>query len=270
MYGHNKKVWKHNTGTDLSLHNEIGRLLLNCEKFYDSITDFAFTWIRCEIIGCAQGKTEGDVKKCDLRYSAHCRYSLSCYMYGIEYAINDAINFFPFLIPQIVQRCGEAYIDKYGIKSVLYINGPPPQQPSRAVANKLTKKKFNSNITTNLATLQVDDALSDGDQDQSDPKERRQLHEIRQTQGEPESTDTLSINLDESDDSSGNSDTDTDSNDSSGSYGDDSRDVSNSNDVVSSESSDLPEYLNDNLSSDSNGIEAVQSSSLGGKQEISD
>ena len=145
-YEINEKAWKKNYGTKYFLHNEVGRLLLTDKKFHNNVSDFTFHWSRCEMQHPAQARTEGGVFKGKKRFKSHLRFSLCDTLFGQEHTINDVIQVYPYKISYFAEICGKTWIDKYGIKSILYVGNKKHDKVNDVVKNQIEKQKYDNSI----------------------------------------------------------------------------------------------------------------------------
>ena len=85
---------------DIPLHDEISRLFTSDSRLWDGINEWMSTYLRCEVIGAAEGRVEGEVKEGNLRMNE--RWSLSMYVFGIEHAIRSILRLFEPLIDDFI------------------------------------------------------------------------------------------------------------------------------------------------------------------------
>ena len=135
-----KKIFKSEYNIKITMHNEIGRLLLKCKKFHADCASFVCQWTHAEAMGASEGRVEGDVKA-----GANIirnRYRLSTIMFGYEFPTQDCLRSHPHL---------ENKVNKIAAKKLYKIKGSPFYKKAKYWPSKPLWKRLNKTRLKNLS-----------------------------------------------------------------------------------------------------------------------
>eukprot|EP01084_Bolivina_argentea_P187036 322264_1 len=156
----NKKEYKTKIGPEITIHNEITRILLRTEKLCEQIPDVMGMVIRFEMWGCAEGGNEGEVREGNNRIKN--RDNLKPQKFGEEHTIKQILRLFYYDSDSIKQEVAGKLYDKYGdvfFKDMTRVN--PNHFPSKHIG-KMTNPPDIKNIDNELHKMDLPDFQSIG------------------------------------------------------------------------------------------------------------
>ena len=132
----NKNEYKTKIGPEITVHNEITRILLRTKKLCEQIPDVMGMVIRFEMWGCAEGGNEGEVREGNNRIKN--RDNLKPQKFGEEHTIKQILRIFGYDLDSIKQEVAEKLYDKYGdvfFKDMTRVN--PNHFPSKRIGKMI-------------------------------------------------------------------------------------------------------------------------------------
>ena len=134
-----RKIFKSEYNIEITMHNEIGRLLLKCDDFHVDCEGFVTQWTHCEVMGASEGKVEGDVKA-GARIIEN-RFNLAKLMFGYEFTIQGSLRTHPHL---------EDKVNKSAAKKLYKVKGSPFYEKCKYWPSKPLWKRANKTRLSNL------------------------------------------------------------------------------------------------------------------------
>eukprot|EP01083_Nonionella_stella_P106888 308914_1 len=136
-FENNKKEHFKKYNVNIIPHNEIFRTFRKMRALNQNIEPFMLVWSRADVMGCSEGRVEGDVKCGDDRLKN--RWRLLPEKFRMEHTIRDILRIVSMESRKEIQQITATLLSKNpsAIKKILYVTNRvnPKHYPSKSIAN---------------------------------------------------------------------------------------------------------------------------------------